>query len=130
MAESYEYYEENCRNKTGNETIVNSTRWIVANPFSSKNSNYMIRNASKDNYTDADSKKSNIQGLIFISDQEITSENLYNPPELIAIASKNMTQTLKQFSYDQTNPNGTNSTNTTIVTAVMIHTFQERCSII
>ena len=68
MADTYEYYEENCRNKTGNETVVNSTRWIVANPFNSKNSNYMIRNASKDDYDDADSKKSNIQGLIFISD--------------------------------------------------------------
>ena len=51
----------------------------------------MIRNASRDDYDDKESKKSNIQGLIFISDQEITSENLYDPPELIAIAAKNLT---------------------------------------
>ena len=55
----------------------------------------MIKNASSDNYTDVESKKSLITGLIFISDQEITSEHMYNPPELIAIAAKNKTQILQ-----------------------------------
>ena len=74
---------------------MNGTKWIVANPFIAKNSNAMIKNASSDNYTDVESKKSLITGLIFISDQEITSEHMYNPPELIAIAAKNKTQILQ-----------------------------------
>jgi hypothetical protein len=60
----------------------------------------MIRNASHDNYTDVDSKKTLITGLIFISDQEITSENMYNPPELIAIAAKNYTSVFQQYSFE------------------------------
>lgn len=55
LAKSYEYYEEHCRNKTANNTM-----WVVANPFLSKNSNYMIRNASKDNYTNNTVEHSNI----------------------------------------------------------------------
>ena len=36
----------------------------------------------------------------YTTSQEITSENSYNPPELIAIAAKNKTQILKQYSYE------------------------------
>ena len=75
-ADKYEDFVTNCQNKTG--TIDNTTHWIVANMFSNKNSNDMIKNASKYN-------ESQITGLIFISNQEITSEHRYEHPELIAL---------------------------------------------
>ena len=89
----------------------------------------MIRNASSDDYDDNSTKTTNIKGLIFISDQEITSENKYNPPELIAIAAKNKTSILGKFSFDKTGGNSSEA-GSYIAIATMKHTFVERCEVI
>ena len=47
LAETYEDFEANCRNNViGNADVY---KWIVANPFEIRNSNFMLRNISKDN---------------------------------------------------------------------------------
>ena len=61
---SYEYFNQSCKSKLP-EKERDTTQWIVANPFTDLQSNYMIRNAT--NETEM------IRGLIFISDQDITS---------------------------------------------------------
>ena len=72
----YENYTRDCLNKTKDP---NNTQWIVANFFNNNVSNEMVKNAT--NFT-----KSRIDGIIFISDRDITSERKYDHPRLIAIA--------------------------------------------
>lgn len=74
----------------------------MANPFNRTDSNWMINNGT--NYTE-----SRIRGLIFISDNDITSQKTYEDPTLIArlpeISSyKNNTQLLQSLSFK---PNST-----------------------
>jgi hypothetical protein len=41
-----------------------------------------------------------VRGLIFISDQDITSQTRYSNPKLISIASKNDGTSMERFSYE------------------------------
>jgi hypothetical protein len=60
--------------------LKNESNWIVANEFIQNQSNELVKTAT--NYS-----LSHIDGLVFISDQDITSESKYSHPELISLLS-------------------------------------------
>jgi hypothetical protein len=91
----------------------NTTEWIVANIFSSVESNAMIKNATNET--------NGIRGLIFISDQDITSQNRYSNPKLISIASRNDGSSMERFSYQNEGKD---------LNFVMSHIFVENCYVL
>lgn len=66
--------------------------WIVANPFNRTQSNNMISNGTDYNET-------RMSGLIFISDNDITSQKTYDHPTLIARALTQSNNDLKRLNY-------------------------------
>lgn len=87
----------NCRNPAENVTADQSTnynftkKWIVANMFETNKSNEMIKFATN--------KSSNIDGLIFICDQSISSEMQYENPTLIAAIDEYEGAMLNLYTY-------------------------------
>ena len=82
-------------------------------PFDSVNSNELMQYA-------VDFNESRIIGLIFISDDHIHAEQIFNHPRLIASVTYKEAEMLEQYTYSA--KNGDN-----FYTAQMIHTYTSRC---
>lgn len=89
--------------------------WIVANPFNRTDSNWMINNGT--NYTE-----SRIKGLIFISDNDITSQKTYEDPTLIARLSD---ESGKDYSKELLQSLSYNANSTTNYKVMFVHQFME-----
>ena len=88
-APTVDNYINECRN------VSNESQWIVINEFETNASNSFINESNK---TD-----SRIQGLIFVTDQEIQSPSHYERPKLIARDTTDDLEELKKYSFNSAN---------------------------
>ena len=78
-AKNLTIFHEQCNNVTV-EVPLNISKWIILNPFDSKDSNEIIDDV-KNNAT------KNVTGLIFETNQIITTNQTYSEPSIISEAS-------------------------------------------
>ena len=141
-ADTLQDFKSNCRNPAENKSAnfsddYNFTKkWIVANMFQNIFSNDLIKFANN--------ASSNIEGIIFISDQQISSEAMYEHPTLIAAIDEYEGSKLSKYSYNSSaNQNSsasdtnTSSASSTVsedkvvrYTARMNHLFMQRCGLL
>ena len=121
-AKSLEEFITVCRNpaegKPDNYTGNFTNSWIVANPFDKLYSNAMVKAATNDSFR--------IDGLIFVSNEEISAESIYTRPQLIATINQHDASTLMDFSYNASGQASVNASEPAYYTK-MVHTFHQNC---
>lgn len=107
-ATTLENFHNNCQNQTAaDQGLFN---WIIMNPFKSESSNEIIDDIKND-------RDKNVTGLIFETNQIITTNQTYEWPQIMSEATYDTCAKFQAYAYNL-NP-GYNATYT--------HTFIQNC---
>eukprot|EP00347_Sterkiella_histriomuscorum_P011895 403370686 len=92
FAPTWQNFLDQCKS-----TQPDTTNWVVLNPFSQKESNDIITNATQGLPT--------VETLIFITNDFISSNRTYVQPEIISLVSQNTGDKLKAYIYNNQQQN-------------------------